>query len=304
MRIVSLLASTTEIVAALGRFDDLVGRSHECDFPPEVKHLPQVTRPVIDITAKSVDIDRDVKRLLADALSVYEVDADALKALRPDVILTQTQCEVCAVTPADVEHAVGDWLETNTQLVAVHPQGLDGIWQDIRLVAKAIGAERAADSLIERCQSRMTAIADDGARRPDSPSVACIEWIEPLMAAGDWIPDLVRMAGGRDVLAESGHAGQWFEMAQLAATDPQVILVMPCGFDLARTRAEMTPLTGADGWAGLRAVAEGRVYLTDGNQYFNRPGPRIVDSLEILAETLHPDCFHFGHQGPGWQRLL
>ncbi len=301
-RIVSLLASATEIVYALGFGGHLVGRSHECDHPPEVRALPVVTEPCLDPSRPSAEIDRQVKERLERALSLYEVDSAALRALAPDVIVTQTQCEVCAVSLEDVERALADWAGPRVRLVSLHPDVLADIWADIQRVATALDAPDRGAALVADLQARMAALAERARALGERPRIACVEWIEPLMAAGNWMPELVALAGGQDCLARAGAHSAQIAFKDLAAADPEVILVQPCGFDMARTRAEMPALVAQPGWADLGAVKAGRVYLTDGNQYFNRPGPRIVDSLEILAEVLHPEAFDFGHEGRGWTR--
>ncbi len=301
-RIVSLLASATEIVCALGFGGHLVGRSHECDHPPEVRALPVVTEPCLDPSRPSAEIDRQVKERLKRALSLYEVDTARLRSLAPDVIVTQTQCEVCAVSLADVERALADWTGAEVRLVSLHPNLLADIWADIRRVAKALGAPDRGDTLVADLQARMAALDRRARALAERPRIACVEWIEPLMAGGNWMTELVEMAGGQDCLGRAGAHSAQIAFKDLAAANPQVILVQPCGFDMARTRAEMPALAAQPGWTELGAVKAGRVYLTDGNQYFNRPGPRIVESLEILAEVLHPEAFDFGHHGDGWTR--
>jgi len=303
MRIVSLIASATEIVCALGLGDKLVGRSHECDFPPAVERLPVCTQPKFNVQAPSLGIDRQVKELLEQALSVYRVESEVLKALRPTHILTQTQCEVCAVSLKDVERAVGDLLNPAPQIVALQPNGLADVWEDMLRVASALEAAEQGRQLLAQLRSRMEAVAQTARALPQRPSVACIEWIDPLMASGNWMPELVEMAGGRNQFGLSGRHAPYLRWEDLVEADPDVILLLPCGFSIARTRRELTPLTRRAEWPRLRAVREGRVFLLDGNQYFNRPGPRLAESLEILAEILHPREFHFGHEGPGWQRL-
>jgi iron complex transport system substrate-binding protein len=302
-RIVSLIASATEIVAALGFQDCLVGRSHECDFPVDVTRLPALTRPKLRLEANSAAIDREVKTLLAQALGVYEVDADGLKALAPDVIVTQTQCEVCAVSLDDVEQALSVWTGSQPRLVSLMPNGLADIWADIGRVAAVLGDGAIGRALVSRLQYEIAWIATKATAARTQPRVACIEWIEPLMAAGNWVPELVSLAGGTNLFGEVGRHSPGMNWADLVAADPDVVVVMPCGFDIARGRAEMPTLTARPGWSDLSAVRAGRVYLTDGNQYFNRPGPRLVQSLEILAELLHPDLFPARHQGVGWQPL-
>jgi iron complex transport system substrate-binding protein len=302
-RIVSLIASATEIVCALGFEDQLVGRSHECDFPPSVGRLPVCTAPKFNVDGSSHRIDERVKAVLKQGLSVYRVHADTLKRLQPDVIVTQTQCEACAVSLRDVEQAVCQWLGSRPQIVSLAPDALADVWKDIALVAQALGVPARGEELNRRLQDRMRVIADRASSLHERPTVACVEWIEPLMAAGNWMPGLVGMAGGVDLFGTAGKHAPRMTWEQLRETDPEVIVVMPCGFDIARSRRDMAALTQRPGWRDLRAVRERRVYLADGNQYLNRPGPRLVESLEILAEVLHPAVFHLVHEGAGWQYL-
>jgi iron complex transport system substrate-binding protein len=287
-------------VCALGQEASLVGRSHECDWPPGVRRLPAVSRPAFPTTGSSRAVDLALKERLRRALSIYDVDAKLLRRLSPDLIITQTQCEVCAVSPADVERAVCEWTERPGRILALEPNGLDDVWADIGRVAGALGVAAAGEALVAGLRERVAAIAHRAAALEDHPRVAVIEWIEPLMAAGNWMPELVAIAGGTNLFGEARRHSPWMTWDALVASDPDVLLVSPCGFDLARTRSEMGPLTGAPGWRDLRAVRTGRVYLADGNAYFHRPGPRLVESLEILAETLHPGAFAFGHEGRGW----
>jgi iron complex transport system substrate-binding protein len=252
------------------------------------------------VEGRSVDIDRGVKALLERALSVYSVDAEMLRALRPDVIVTQSQCEVCAVSTKDVEEAVCGWVESRPRIVSLAPDGLDDVWSDVRRVAEALGEPTRGAALVEGLRGRMAALGER-AGGLSKPTVACIEWIDPLMASGNWMPELVGMAGGVNLFGEAGRHAPWMSWEELVERDPEVIVALPCGFDIPRTREEMPTLSGREGWRSLRAVRAGRVAVTDGNQYFNRPGPRLAESLEILAEILHPDAFSFGHQGRGWE---
>lgn len=301
-RVISLLPSATEIVAALGCADRLVARSHECDFPADVDRLPALTAPKLALDGPSDTIDRRVKEILSQALSVYRVDAERLRALAPDLIVTQSQCEICAVSLTDVEAAIRDWSGQSVDIVSLQAMDLAGVWNDIARVAAALGRPAVGDAVITDGQRRIAAIAE--ATRPlPRPSIACIEWIEPLMAAGNWVPELVDLAGGRNLFGAVGAHSPWLAWDALVQADPEVIAVMPCGFDLARNRLEMAALTADPRWRGLHAVRTGRVYLTDGNQFFNRPGPRLVESLEILAEILHPGRFDFGHRGTDWEVL-
>ena len=287
-------------MCALGQEAALVGRSHECDWPPSVRRLPAVSRPAFATGGGSRAVDLALKERLARALSIYEVDAELLKRLAPDLVITQTQCEVCAVSPADVERAVCRLTERPARILALEPNGLDDVWTDIGRVAAALDVAPAGDALAARLRARVAAIAERAAGLGERPRVAVVEWIEPLMAAGNWMPELVALAGGVNLFGEARRHSPWMTWDALVAADPDVVLVSPCGFDLERTAAEMPTLTAAAGWRELRAVRSGRVYLADGNAYFHRPGPRLVESLEILAETLHPGAFHFGHEGRGW----
>jgi len=300
-RVVSLIASATETVAALGCEERLVGRSHECDFPPAVLKLPVCTAAKINIHAGSAEIDRQVKTLLADAVSIYAVDAGVLEKLQPDVILTQSQCEVCAVSLRDVELAICNLVGSHPRIVSVEPNALADIWTSFRQVAEALEVESRGEALINELAGRLEAIRRRAAQRVARPKVACIEWIEPLMAAGNWVPELVEIAGGVNLFGEPGKHSPWMTWEDLVARDPDIIVVLPCGWDIPRSASEMHWLTARPEWPRLKAVRTGRVALTDGNQFFNRPGPRVVESAEILAEMLHPEIFNFGHRGTAWQ---
>lgn len=301
MRVVTLLASGTEIVHALGCGDLLVGRSHECDYPPEALSLPICTEALIDATQSSAAIDRQVKTAARDALAIYRVDRDLLKVLQPDVIVTQTQCEVCAVSLRDVEAAVCDLLEHPARIVSLEPHALGDIWRDIERVADALDAPERGAGLVARLEGRLAALRAQTTPLP-SPTVVCIEWTEPMMAAGNWTPELIAAAGGTNLAGRAGAHSPWLTPEQLQALDPEVIVVAPCGFDLPRTRVEFAALAAQPWWPSLRAVQAGRVYLADGNAYFNRSGPRVVETAEVLAEMLHPGTCHFGHGGSAWER--
>ena len=289
-------------MCALGQEAALVGRSHECDWPPSVRRLPAVSRPAFATAGGSRAIDLALKERLARALSIYEVDAALLKSLRPDLVITQTQCEVCAVTPADVERAVCELVDGPARILALEPNGLDDLWSDVRRVAAALGAGAAGEALVGRLQDRVAAVGGQAASLGRRPRVAVVEWIDPLMAAGNWMPELVALAGGRNLFGEARKHSPGMSWRALAEADPDAIVVSPCGFDLERTAAEMPTLAANPGWPALEAVKAGHVCLVDGNAYFHRPGPRLVESLEILAEMLHPGAFDFGHRGGGWIR--
>lgn len=302
-RIISLLPSSTEIVCALGFESHLVGRSHECDFPPSVLRLPVCTEPKFHPSGTSQEIDEQVQRILLEALSVYRIKGELLRQLSPDLIITQTQCEVCAVSLRDVEDAVCKWLDSPARIVSLEATNLSGVWRDMEGVSQALGAPERGEALVEGLKKRMAAIAERTSTLKEKPSLLCVEWIHPLMAAGNWIPELVEMAGGVPVFGVPGKHSPRITWEELKENDPDVILVVPCGFDIARSRKEISQLIRKPGWADLKAVRKGRVYLADGNQYFNRPGPRLVETLEILAEILHPQIFSFGHSRSGWQSL-
>lgn len=302
-RIVTLLPSATEIVCALGFEDQLVGRSHECDFPASVVRLPALTEAKFNPEGTSREIDQRVKKIVADALSVYRVDAARLRELRPDVIVTQSQCEVCAVSESDVEAAVAEWLGARPRIVSLAPYGLDDVFTDMQRVADALGASARGVELVASLRARLAAIAERARNAAPRPRVATIEWLDPLMAAGNWMPTLVEMAGGSNLFGTAGEHSPWMKFDELAAKDPDVILISPCGFNMDRAAKDMPMLTERAEWPQLSAVRNRRVFIADGNQYFNRPGPRIAESLEILAEIVHPELFHFGHEGSGWRRL-
>lgn len=305
-RIVSLLPSATEIVAALGLAHCLVGRSHQCDFPQGVERLPPLSSTKVRTDQTSAAIDAQVNEILARAVSVYDVDVQTLRALQPDVILTQTQCAICAVTPADLDAALCDWPTAGggraPRLVSLEPDDLDGVWADIRKVGAALGARDAAETLVAQLQARLRALGQQVAHRP-RPTVAALEWFAPLMAGGNWMPELIEAAGGTSLFAQAGQHSPWLDWADLAAADPDVILLLPCGFRLGESLADLPALQAHPLWPTLTAVREGRVYAIDGHHYFNRPGPRLVESAEIVAEILHPEACDFGHRGTGWVRV-
>ena len=279
-RIVSMISSATEIVDALGALPWLVGRSHECDYPEAVRALPVCTAPRFAVDGDSREIDKLVRQSMAESVSVYQVFDDVLERLQPTHILTQIHCDVCAVSLRDVERSIAARLPSNPQVVSLNPASLGDVWNDIRRVARALGISDRGEDLVARLQARMQNVAARVQSAP-RPRLACIEWIEPPMCAANWMPELVEMAGGTLAL--------WRTWDELVAADPDAILVMPCGFDLDRALREMHWLTERPEWSGLQAVRSGRVFVADGNQYFNRPGPRLVESLEILAQILHPE---------------
>jgi iron complex transport system substrate-binding protein len=303
-RIISLIASATEIVCALGFEAQLVGRSHECDFPSSIKRLPICTSPKFQVEGLSYEIDQRVKAILQEALSVYRVDAGLLERLQPTHIVTQSQCEVCAVSLKDVEDAVCQFTSSHPVIVSLEPNELADVWADIRRVAKALGVAQRGEDVVSALQRRMAEIASRTGKIAARPAVACIEWIEPLMAAGNWMPELVEMAGGVNLFGQAGKHSPWMTWEELVNSDPDIIFISPCGFDIKRTMEETHLLAEKPDWNSLKAVRTRRVFVADGNKYFNRPGPRLAESLEILAELLHPELFRFDHRGDGWIPLM
>ncbi len=300
MKIISLLPAATEIVCALGLEDNLVGRSHECDFPDSVKQLPVCSEANFPDNLSSSEIDNKVKEILADALSIYTVKRDMIKELSPDVVITQAQCEVCAVSLKEVEEALDNYLDKQTHIVSLAPNKLDDIFEDIKTVAVVLDVEAAGSSLIEDLQERVDIIRHKLKYVEGRPTIACIEWLEPLMVSGNWIPEVVTIAGGKSLLAEAGKHSPFVTWESIKNADPEIIVVMPCGFSVERTMKEMDLLLNQPGFGELQAVKNNRLCIADGNQYFNRPGPRIVDSIEMLGEIIHPKLFNFGYEGNGW----
>ena len=296
MRIVSLLASATEMIAALGCLDQLVGRSHECDYPAEVLALPALSHPQINVNTTSAEIDAQVKALSSaasaedmamKALSIYRIDVDMLQRLRPDVIITQTQCEVCAVSERDVAQAVAQLVGLQPRIVALAPYRLADVWEDVARVGKALEREAQSRTLVAGYQARLERLRARTTAQPTHPRVAVLEWLDPPMAGGNWTPELVEIAGGINLFGETGAHSPWLVWGDLLAADPDVIILTPCGFTLERALEDVPLLEARPGWSNLRAVQTGRVFAIDGNQYFNRSGPRLVESAEILATLLY-----------------
>lgn len=303
MRLLPLVSSATEIVHALGLGAFQVGRSHECDYPPCVASLPVCTRPAISVSGSSGEIDRLVKERLSSALSVYKVDSDCIHRLRPTHIITQTQCKVCAVSLEDVERALQSEMMSEARVISLEPHALNDLWRDIRRLASACGVEQWGEELIACLQGRMRCIRERAGTAEEKPRIAAIEWLDPLMAGGNWVPELIEMAGGENLFGVPRQHSPWMTWEQLKSADPDFIIALPCGFDLNRTRNEMHWLTDRADWGMLRAVRTGNVFVCDGNQFMNRPGPRLVESLQIIAEMLRPDMFDPAFEHVGWERL-
>jgi len=287
-RIVSLLPAATEIVAALGALGQLAGVTHECDHPASVMHLPRVTSSAIDRDAPSAAIDADVRALASTGAPVFTLDARLVASLAPDVLLTQSVCDVCALPESEVDRAVAA-LAIAPAVVSLGGTTLDGVWDDVRRVGEAIGRRAEAEALIEASSARMRHVHETlKAARAPRPRVVVIEWTSPLFVAGHWSPELVRRAGGIDVLAEPGAHSVQVDVAAVRAADPEVLLFAPCGFDVGRAAREAEALLETEAWRWAHGRA---VWALDGNALTSRPGPRLVDAIEVMAAIFAPDLF-------------
>ncbi len=291
MRIVSLLPSATEIVAAVGGAEDLVGVSHECDYPPGLEGLPVLTRTRTALPFASGEIDRAVQEILRDALAVYEIEIDLLRQASPDVVVTQDLCDVCAVSINDVRHALAELGCENVEVVSCKPTRLADVWDDVRRVGNAIGRGEQGELVAQELSRRVSALGEKAKALGHRPKVLTIEWLDPIMIGGTWMPELVELAGGIPLVTTPGQHSPALTLSDLEALAPDIVLIKPCGFDLARTTRELNLLGSRlpwEKWTGERSVP---VFVADGNAYFNRPGPRLVESLEILAACIHPEAF-------------
>ena len=301
MRIISLLASATEIVCALGIENQLVGRAHECDFPASIKKLPICAELNFDASGTSREIDENLKTHVKAGHDLYKVNTELIQKLNPELIITQSHCEVCAVSKKDLLKAFGKDLTARVQIVSLQPNRLEDVWSGIREIAKAAQVADNGEAVIKRLTERLNRIREGTSDMALRPRVACIEWIEPMMCSGNWMPELIDIAGGANLFGEAGKHSPLVSWKDLVKANPDFILVVPCGFEIKRTREEMSVLSSKPGWLSLDAVINNRVILLDGNSYFNRPGPRLVDSTEMLAEIYHPELFFYGYKDSGWE---
>jgi iron complex transport system substrate-binding protein len=302
-RVVSLLAAGTEIVCALGGVRRLVGISHECDWPAGIEGLPRLTRPRIDPRATGGAIDREIRALVAGGSSPYEVDADALRDLRPDVLITQDQCEVCAVSPRDLEAALKEWVgSARVEIVSLRPFLLEDVWRDFLAVGKAIGFGFEAEDLVSRCRERLNQLRQRVADRA-RPRCVVLEWMDPIFVAAGWTPELVEIAGGEPVGTRAGQKSPQMDWEEVVELRPDVLVIAPCGYPLEKTLGELQDLTDREGWQQLSAVRDGRTWVADGNALLHRSGPRLVESAELLSEIFHPDEMP-AVQGPAWARRI
>ena len=300
-KIVTLIPSATEIVAFLGEKEFIIGRSHECDYPKDLNKIPKLTSPKIDVDGTSGQIHKQINVILEKSLSAYKVDIKKLKKLNPDFIVTQAHCEVCAVSFSEVEFIAKEHLGKNTKIISLQPNTLNEVFDDIRRVARDLEIDNDDNNqLIKNLETRLKNIKNK-TEKYKKPKIACIEWIDPLMAAGNWIPEMVQISGGEDVFGKKGKDSHWIEFNEIKKYNPEIIIFIPCGFNLKKTNDEVKNLLKSDTrWHDLKAFKNKKIFITDGNQYFNRPGPRLIESLEIFAEIIHPDFFNFEHRNKGW----
>lgn len=302
MKICSLLPGATEVVAALGLADHLVGISHECDFPPAIRSTPVMIRAVIDQEQMaSPDIDRAVTRAAAEHQSLYTLDDAMFRRAQPDLVITQDLCHVCAVTPSQLHRAI-DALPQRPRVLTLNAAGLEDMLIDIERIGEATDTISAARTLTSGLRTRLQDVRTRVAWDPAVPTVVCVEWLDPLYAAGHWVPEMVSWAGGRHLLGSAGAQSERITWEQLVAAAPDVLIIMPCGFSIERTVREMNRLTSHPDWHRLPAVQQGRVFAVDSGAYFSRPGPRLVDGTEILGALCHPS--RFGQTVPAGARRL
>ncbi|MFZ0635493.1 MAG: cobalamin-binding protein [Candidatus Acidiferrales bacterium] len=287
MRIVSLLPSATEILFALGLEDSVHGVTHECDFPPAAARKPALIQPRLDPAASPAEVDRRVTELISRGESIYAVRDDLLREIAPDLIITQDLCHVCAASPGDLASALAK-LPKQPRVLSLTPHTLADVWDDIRRVGAATGTEDAAEKLASILHERVNAIRAATSRARPFPRVGCIEWLDPLYCGGHWVPEMVGCAGGCDVIGIPGKPSFRITMEQLIAAKPEVVVVMVCGYDVARAVREFRAAPPPRGWSELPAVQNGAVFAADANSYFSRPGPRLIDGIAILARMFHP----------------
>jgi len=290
MKIASLLPSTTEIAYALGLGENIIGVSHECDFPKDAKSKPVLTRSKVNPFGRSDQIDKDVINIAKNGLSVYEIYEEKLKELNPDIILTQDQCEVCAVSLKDVQEVTNKFI-CNAKIVSLKPETLPDILNDIITIGKQTNKEQQAEQLLENLKSRINNIKEKTNNITNKPKVCVIEWLEPTMVAGNWCPEMIDIAGGINIISENGEHSKKIEFQQILEQQPDKIIIAPCGFKVFQTINDIDFLTSKPAWNQLKAVQNKEVYIIDGNAYLNRPSQRIIDTLEIFSSIIHPELF-------------
>ena len=286
MKIISLIPSATEIINALNLSNNLVGISHECDHPKEILKLPKLTTSVIKTAQSSLKIDDEIKKILEQSLSVYEVKSDLLKKLDPDVIITQSQCSVCAVSLKDVEKCLSKFIDKKPILIDLKPNTFEDVLKDIKLVGKKLDKEEESNFLVNNIKKEVNKIKAKTINSK-TKNVLCIEWIEPIMTAGNWIPQLVQFAGGKSILAKPGKNSNFVKLEDINLQEVDIVIFMPCGFDINRSKKEIFK-SNID---YFNIFKDKKKILVDGNKYFNRPGPDLLESTKILAEIIHPEIF-------------
>ncbi len=289
MKICSLLPSATEILYALGLGEQVVGVSHECDYPPDAQAKPRIVRTLIDPDHLSSEaVDRRVHAALARHEPLYQVELEALQRSQPELIVTQALCDVCAIDASQVNRLIHS-LAPAPRILPLHPHTIGDVFEDIRAVGEATGRQREAAQFIGSLRQRMERIRAAIEGTAARPQVCCVEWLKPLMACGHWVPEMVSIAGGVDVLGRAGAPSRYVTPEDIVATHPEVLILMPCGLSIERMRQELPLVTSRSWWKELPAVRTGRVYLVNGPAYFNRSGPRLIDGIELLAGLLHPE---------------
>lgn len=301
MRIISLIPSATEIICALGLEENLVGRSHECDYPKTIQILPECTKPKLDISGSSLAINKSVNLFLNNSSSIYQINEEIIIKLKPDIIFTQAQCDVCAVSLREVNAIFENSKRLKPEIISLQPSKIDDIWDSISLVAKNLGISKKGSTLNRKIQKNIAIIKPR--KEKILPTIACVEWIEPLMFAGNWVPEIVEIAGGKDLFGSAGNHSSWDNFDNLLGRDPEKIIMMPCGFSIQKTQKEMEALKVNSRWAKLKAFKNKNIFIVDGNQYFNRPGPRILDSIKILIEIISGGKNYFGYKEKAWKNL-
>lgn len=299
-RVISLVPAATEIMFALRSEGILVGRSHECDFPPAARDIPQCTAPAIDANASSQEIHDQVSARLQEGLPVFTLDLKQIQRLKPDLIIVQDQCSACSVPLDQVKSFLQEHGQSEVELFTMNPARMTELWDTLRTLANLLGKQTEGQSLLRNLKNRCVDVIEKTCLMTRRPLVGCVEWLDPLMVAGHWVPDLVQLAGGTPALTKPGERSRTVSWDELAAADPDVLLLIPCGFTIERTLRSLSAIAMRPEWSRLKAVKKKRVYLADGSGYFNRPGPRLIDSLESMAEMLYPDIFRFGHRDTIW----
>lgn len=309
-RIVSFLPSATEIACALGLSDSLLGITHECDYPPEIRSKPVVVRNVLPIeTMSQGEIDRAVAERMRAGLSLYQIDEQLLREIAPDLILTQDLCQVCAPSGNEVTQVLQS-LPKTPQILWMTPRNVEEIFDNVRDLGVATGRTDQAEELVNECKRRIEALSRRTATIESWPRVFCMEWLDPVYASGHWVPELVAMAGGVDEIGRQGGESVRVSWDDIGAWAPEVLVIMPCGFNLQQTMKQIWSVFGPYGsragdsyFFDLPAVRNGRVYAVDANSYFARPGPRVVEGAELLAQLIHPDLFDTDNFARSYQRV-